>query len=78
MSFIETFPSEADHLFQLGLRSAAGSDGPVDFVTAHKWFNLASALGHDGARRARSELACMMTASDLAEALVAARSWLRD
>lgn len=53
------------------------SDGPVDFVTAHKWFNLAALKGNMDAREYRKELSDEMTKSQVAEAQKLAREWLR-
>jgi TPR repeat protein len=54
--------NDADSLFDLGMRYSAGRDVEQDLVTAHKWFNLAAMMGHEGALDARAGLAREMTA----------------
>jgi uncharacterized protein len=66
----------ADALFQLGLMYCAGREVPVDFIAAHKWFNLAAQRGNIEARRYRLELAAEMTKQDIAIAQREARKWL--
>lgn len=67
----------ADALFELGLRYSTGKDCPVDFVTAHKWFNLAALKGNMAAREYRRELSDEMSKAQVAEAQKLAREWLR-
>lgn len=63
--------------FDLGIVYSSGSGGiDVDLVEAHKWFNLASISGHDGAQQCRAEIAEEMSAREIAEAQRQARSWL--
>lgn len=69
---------DADALFILGMRYSTGRDVEHDLVAAHKWFNLAAMMGHEGAFSARAELAREMTASQVAEAQRQARAWLWD
>ncbi|MFN0193714.1 MAG: hypothetical protein ACKVP5_17355 [Aestuariivirga sp.] len=66
----------ADTLFELGMRYCIGHGVPADFVTAHKWFNLAAMKGSADAKQYRCEIAREMSASDIAEAQRQARSWL--
>jgi TPR repeat protein len=63
-------------LFTLGMRCSIGRDVEHDPVAAHKWFNLAAMMGHDGALEARAELAREMTAEQVADAQRQARAWL--
>jgi TPR repeat protein len=63
-------------LFALGMMYAVGRDVEVDFVSAHKWFNLAAAKGNAEAVRLRQEIAAQMTAAEIAAAQRAARDWL--
>lgn len=74
----ETEPkqNDADALFVLGMRYSTGRDVEHDLVAAHKWFNLAAMMGHQGALDARAELAREMSASEIAEAQRQARAWL--
>ncbi|MGF1621806.1 MAG: hypothetical protein ACFCUR_14470 [Rhodomicrobiaceae bacterium] len=67
---------DADALFTFGMRYSIGRDVEHDPVAAHKWFNLAAMMGHDGALEARAELAREMTAEQIADAQRQARAWL--
>ncbi|MGQ0486237.1 MAG: SEL1-like repeat protein [Hyphomicrobiales bacterium] len=66
----------ADALFELGMMYCIGRGARQDYVTAHKWFNLAALKGSDAARQYRGELAREMTAAQVAEAQRLARDWL--
>jgi TPR repeat protein len=66
----------ADALFELGMMCCIGRGAERDYVTAHKWFNLAALKGSDSARQYRCELAREMTAAQVAEAQRLARNWL--
>lgn len=68
--------SDADALFVLGMRYSTGRGVDHDLVAAHKWFNLAAMMGHEGALDARAEMAAEMTAAQIAEAQKLARDWL--
>ncbi len=62
---------------QLGLLYSTGQKGaPLDYVTAHKWLNLAALRGHDEAKRLRTELASTMSQEDICEAQRRAREWV--
>ena len=76
--FAEITPNAAtaDTLLELGIMYCLGRDVPQDYVTAHKWFNLAAMKGSDDARQYRRELALEMTPAQVAEAQRQARSWL--
>jgi TPR repeat protein len=65
----------ADTFFDLGMRYSAGDS--VDYVTAHKWFNLAAMQGNKEAIRLRREIAAEMTEDEIAAAQRAARDWMR-
>jgi len=67
----------ADEFYRLGLIYSNGTDVPVDYIAAHKWFNLAAARGHDGGRLSREEMADMMDEREVKKALKAARLWLQ-
>lgn len=67
----------ADALFELGLMYCAGRDVEVNFVEAHKWFNLAALRGNDDAKIYRLELSREMTKKEIAAAQKSAREWLR-
>lgn len=76
--FAEITPNvaTADILFELGMMYCIGRDVLQDYVTAHKWFNLAAMKGSEDARSYRRELALEMTANQVAEAQRQARAWL--
>ena len=65
-----------DTFFRLGMMYATGSSVPADYVTAHKWFNLAAMGGSREAIRLRREIAEMMSEAEIATAQRAARDWL--
>ena len=67
---------EANTLYILGIRYSTGRDVEQNLVFAHKWFNLAAMMGHEGALDARAEMAAEMTAAQIAEAQKLARDWL--
>ncbi len=53
-----------------------GRDVAQDYVTAHKWFNLAALKGNDEAKLYRRELSQEMSPTQIAEAQRQARAWL--
>jgi TPR repeat protein len=63
-------------LFELGMMYSTGRIVPMDFIAAHKFFNLAAAKGYPEAARLRREVAEMMSETDIAEAQRAARAWM--
>jgi TPR repeat protein len=67
----------ADAFYELGMMYSVGRSVPVDFVTAHKWFNIAAMRGNAEAIRQRRELADQMSGSEIAQAQRAARAWLK-
>ncbi|MEZ5946130.1 MAG: hypothetical protein R3C13_04930 [Hyphomonas sp.] len=67
----------AEEFYQAGLACAAGIDSDIDLVSAHKWFNLAAARGHEDAKLQRQEMADMLTSEEVKIALSAARDWLK-
>ena len=66
----------ADALYNLGLAYSTGQGVAVDFVTAHKWFNLAAMRGVDEAKSWRAQLSSEMSPAQIAEAQKLAREWL--
>ncbi|HUO89655.1 MAG TPA: hypothetical protein VMU08_10805 [Rhizomicrobium sp.] len=75
------FESEAkngrpDAMYNLGLAYSTGQGVSVDFVTAHKWFNLAALRGIDEAKSWRASIAKEMNTGQIAEAQRLAREWL--
>ena len=70
-------PANATTLFELGMMYSVGRSVPTDYVTAHKWFNLAAMQGSEDAIRLRQEIAEQMSHVEIAAAQRAARAWLR-
>jgi uncharacterized protein len=66
----------ADVFYDLGMKHSIGFEGPADFVSAHKWFNLAAMRGNKDAIRLRQEIATQMSEFEIAAAQRAARAWL--
>jgi len=69
--------NSAEVFFQLGMMYSTGTTVPTDFVTAHKWFNLAAMRGNQDAVRLRREIAEQMSEVEIAAAQRAARAWLK-
>ncbi len=67
-----------DMFFRLGMMYSTGADVPADYVSAHKWFNLAAMRGNAEAVRLRREIAMEMTETEIAQAQRAARDWLKN
>jgi TPR repeat protein len=70
-------PAGADTFFELGMMYSVGRSVPIDYVSAHKWFNLAAMRGNEDAIRLRREIADQMSAAEIAAAQRAARSWIQ-
>ncbi len=70
-------PAGVDSFFELGMMYSVGRSVPIDYVSAHKWFNLAALRGNQDAIRLRRELAEQMSEAEIAQAQRAARAWLR-
>jgi uncharacterized protein len=67
---------DAERFFKLGMMCSTGQSLPLDMVSAHKWFNIAGALGMKDAVRLRNEIAAQMSSREIATAQRAARQWL--
>ena len=65
-----------DALYNLGLAYSTGQGVRVDYIAAHKWFNLAAMKGVNEARGWRSQLSSEMSSGQIAEAQRQAREWL--
>jgi TPR repeat protein len=62
---------------KLGLLYSTGQKGvPLDYVTAHKWLNLAAVRGSGEAKLLRTELAGVMSREEISEAQRQAREWV--
>jgi TPR repeat protein len=66
-----------DVFYLLGILYSAGGEIPADYVSAHKWFNIAVARGNKDAMRLRREIAEEMSGDQIATAQRAARDWLK-
>jgi uncharacterized protein len=67
---------DPERFFKLGIMCSTGQSVPLDMVSAHKWFNIAGALGMKDAVRLRNEIAAEMSSHEIATAQRAARQWL--
>jgi TPR repeat protein len=65
-----------DALYNLGLAYSTGQGVNVDFIAAHKWFNLAAMRGSDPAKTWRAQISREMNSNQIAEAQRQAREWL--
>lgn len=63
--------------YNLGLAYSTGQAVDVDYVAAHKWFNLAALKGVLQARSWREQISEEMSSDQIAEAQRQAREWLR-
>ncbi len=68
---------QVEALYNLGLAYSTGQGVAVDYIAAHKWFNLAAMKGVDEARSWRAEISREMSSVQIAEAQRQAREWLR-
>ena len=58
----------ADAQYNLGAMHYSGQGVPQDYVTAHMWYNIAAANGHEYAAKNRDFLGPKMTPADISEA----------
>ena len=65
-----------ERFFEIAMSFTTGSSGPVDLVSAHKWFNIAATLGNEHAVRLRREIADQMSRTEITTAQRAARDWM--
>ena len=65
-----------DMFFRLGMMYSTGAEVPTDYVSAHKWFNLAAMHGDQQASARRVEIAAELSESEIAAPQRAARDWL--
>ena len=76
---IDAAMGDVQALYELGVAYSTGTAGvEIDFVEAHKWFNLAALNGNLAAQLCRADIAEDMTAREIAEAQRGARAWLSD
>ena len=70
---------DVEALYELGVAYSTGTAGvEIDFIEAHKWFNLAALNGSHRGQECRAEIAEEMTAREIAEAQRPARAWLSE
>ena len=67
---------QAEALYDLGLLYSTGQGVDLNYVEAHKWFNLAAMMGVERAKVDRAELADEMSGPEIAEAQKMAREWV--
>ena len=72
----EAKKGRADALYNLGLAYSTGQGVEVDYVAAHKWFNLAAIKGSELAKSWRAQISAEMNVGQIAEAQKLAREWL--
>jgi TPR repeat protein len=72
---VTTDPTGED-LCTLGILYSTGQGGEIDYIEAHKWFNLAALMGSEPAKHYRLELSDQMSSMEVAAAQRAAREWL--
>src|SRR5258706_13959678 len=75
------FESEArkgriEALYNLGLAYSTGQGVRVDYVAAHKWFNLAAMKGVGEARNWRAQISRGMSAGQVGGSQSQTRGWL--
>jgi len=66
----------AEALYNLGLAYSTGQGVDVDYIAAHKWFNLAAMKGSEIAKSWRAQISREMNSNQIAEAQRLAREWL--
>ena len=74
---VEAKQGRADALYNLGLAYSTGQGVTVDYIAAHKWFNLAAMKGSDLAKNWRATISREMSGGQIAEAQRLAREWLK-
>ena len=65
-----------EDLCKLGILYSTGQGGEIDYIEAHKWFNLAALMGSETAKYYRQEISDQMSTNEVAAAQRAAREWL--
>ena len=70
----EARKGRVEALYNLGLAYSTGQGVRVDYIAAHKWFNLAAMQGNPDAARLRQEIAEQMSNLEIASAQRAARA----
>ncbi|TNE40547.1 MAG: sel1 repeat family protein [Alphaproteobacteria bacterium] len=68
--------ASGEALYDLGILFSTGQGVEMDYVAAHKWFNLAALRGSEDAKSWRQQLSEEMSQFEIAEAQRQAREWL--
>ena len=64
--------------FDLGRIYETGQEGvPLDYVEAHKWWNIAASNGEERAKRSRNMVERLMKPEQIAEAKRRADEWMK-
>lgn len=66
---------DPDAQVRLGRMHMQGELVPLDYVVAHKWFNIAATFGHPEAEDLRGAVGALMVPEQVAKAQSAARHW---
>ena len=66
---------DADAQLRLGKMHMTGENVELDYVAAHKWFNISATFGVDEAAKLRGQVGDLMTPEQLAEAQAETRNW---
>ena len=69
--------SNAEELYRFGIVYSTGVGVDIDYVMAHKYFNLAALRGYADAKQSRKEISEYMSQEEIAQAQKAAREWLK-
>ncbi|MFC7290157.1 hypothetical protein [Hirschia litorea] len=69
--------SAGEEIYRVGLMYSTGMGVAIDYVAAHKWFNLAALKGVKEARMLRREMVDYMSTQELRQAQRSAREWMQ-
>ncbi len=72
----DAISSNAEAIFELGMKYCMGRDVAQSNIEAHKWFNIAAMKGSEAAKQYRCDIAREMSATEVAEAQRQARAVL--
>lgn len=72
----DAISTNAEAIFELGMKYCMGRDVAQSNIEAHKWFNIAAMKGSEAAKQYRCDIAREMSATEVAEAQRQARAVL--
>ena len=72
----DAISSNAETIFELGMKYCLGREVAQSNIEAHKWFNIAAMKGCEAAKQYRCDIAREMSVSEVAEAQRQARAML--